>query len=114
VRGVREKAEFDILGRIQDECDRRKWTFYMLSKCSGIPQSTISTWYRKQLQPSVASIEKICCAFGMTLPEFFEGESSAVPQSPTTKEHEKFFVLLDRLEPAQREALRALLATMVE
>lgn len=114
MRGVREKAEFDILGRIQDECDRRKWTYYKLSKSSGIPQSTISTWYRKQLQPSVASIEKICRAFGMDIPEFFKGGSSTAPQIPTTKEHEEFFVLLDRLEPAQREALHALLTTMVE
>ena len=67
----REKAKFDILQRILDERTRRGWSEYTLAQKSGLTQSTISTWYRKDLQPSVASIEKICHGFGITLSEFF-------------------------------------------
>ena len=67
----REKAKFDILQRILEERTRRGWSEYTLAQKSGLTQSTISTWYRKDLQPSVASIEKICHGLGITLSEFF-------------------------------------------
>ena len=34
-------------------------------------KSTISSWYRKKLLPSIPSLEKICNAFGITLSQFF-------------------------------------------
>lgn len=67
----RKQAEFNILAKIQAERDLRGWSEYTLSKNSGIPQTTISTWYRNNLQPNLASIEKICAAFNMTLSQFF-------------------------------------------
>lgn len=36
-----------------------------------IPTSTISTWYRKKLQPNIVSIEKICDGLGISLSYFF-------------------------------------------
>ena len=72
----REKAKFDVLQRILDERDRKGWNEYTLAQKSGLTQSTISTWYRKKLQPSLASIEKICDGFGMSLSEFFMEYSS--------------------------------------
>ena len=67
----RKQADFDILSKIQAEKTKRGWSEYTLSKNSGIPQTTISTWYRNNLQPNVASIERICSAFNMTLSQFF-------------------------------------------
>ncbi|MBO6099814.1 MAG: hypothetical protein J6P07_00580, partial [Spirochaetaceae bacterium] len=34
-------------------------------------QSTISSWYRKNLIPSIPSLEHICDAYGITLSQFF-------------------------------------------
>lgn len=51
---------FDILSRITEERLKRGWSEYRLAENSGITQSTISTWYRKQMQPSISSLEKIC------------------------------------------------------
>lgn len=45
----------------------RGWTEYQLAERSGLPQSTISSRYRKDMVPSVPSLEKICNAFGITL-----------------------------------------------
>ena len=72
----REKPTFDILGRIEQERLARSWSEYALAENSGLTQSTISTWRRRNLQPNVASIEKICAGFGITLSQFFQEEDS--------------------------------------
>ena len=102
----REKANFDILKRIDDERIKRNWSEYALAKNSDITQSTISTWYRKKLQPSVASIEKICIGLGISLAEFFNDESSFVYLTPQQSE---ILELWDALTPIQRESVTNLL-----
>ena len=54
----REKPNFDILGRIDRERLARGWSEYTLAENSGLTQSTLSTWRRRNLQPNVTSIEK--------------------------------------------------------
>lgn len=62
---------FDVLGRITELRKARGWSAYRLAKESGIPQSTIATWYQKQLSPPVDKIEIICDTLGISLSEFF-------------------------------------------
>lgn len=52
------------------------WTEYELSVRAGLPQSTISSWYRKKMTPSISSLEKICGAFDLTLAQFFAEEEA--------------------------------------
>ena len=97
----REKCKFDILGKIEMERQKRGWSEYTLARNSDIPQSTISTWYRKQLQPSIASIEHICDGLGITLSQFF-GESEK------TESKNEVCELLDiwqKMSPEQRTKL---------
>lgn len=105
---TREQCKFDILGKIENERKKRGWTEYELAQNSNIPQSTISTWYRKKLQPSVASIERICEGLGITLAQFFtEGGTSDIPGDQQD--------LLDqwqRMDPSQRETLIKFLKSM--
>ena len=61
----------DILKRIVDLRKERNWTEYQLAEHSGLTQSTISSWYRKNMLPTIPSLSKICDAFGITLSEFF-------------------------------------------
>lgn len=63
-----------------------RWTEYELSVRSGLPQSTISSWYRKEMTPSISSLEKICAAFDLTLAQFFaeEEEFSVLTPDQTT------------------------------
>ena len=49
----REKPNFDILGRIDRERLARGWSEYTLAENSGLTQSTLSTWRRRNLQPNV-------------------------------------------------------------
>ena len=80
----------DILATITKYREDRGWTEYQLAERSGLPQSTISSWYRKNMVPTVPSLEKICTAFGITLSQLFAEENTAVSLTASQKK------LLDR------------------
>lgn len=64
----------DILARIIKLRQARGWSEYQLAVKSALPQSTISSWYRKDLVPSVQSLEKICAAFDISLSQLLPGK----------------------------------------
>ena len=70
--------DFDVVGRIQELCHSRSWSYYRLAKESGIPYSTLSTMLRKTNVPSVASLIKICRGFDITLSQFFSDQDESV------------------------------------
>ena len=57
----------------------RGWSEYDLAKSSGLSQSTISTWYRKQQTPTIQTLDKVCYGFGITLSQFFAGGEESFP-----------------------------------
>ena len=61
----------DILERIKKMRLEKGWTEYELAERAELTQSTISSWYRKNLIPSIPSLEHICSAYGITLSQFF-------------------------------------------
>lgn len=67
----------DILEKITKLRLERNWTEYELAERSELTQSTISSWYRKHLIPTIPSLEHICDAFGITLSQFFLEENSS-------------------------------------
>ena len=96
----------DILALITKFRLERGWTEYQLADRSGLPQSTISSWYRKNLVPTVSSLEKICAAFGITLSQFFAAGETTTVLTPAQKQ------MLNRwntLDAKQQEALLQLL-----
>lgn len=64
----------------------RNWSEYELAKNTGIPQSTISTWYSRAQIPTLPSLEKVCAGFGITLSEFFAQGEEAVSLTPDQRE----------------------------
>lgn len=65
----------NVLDRIVQLRESRKWSEYQLAEKSGLTQSTISSWYRKNMLPTIPSLQKICDAFDITLSQFFMDES---------------------------------------
>lgn len=61
----------NILDRITEMREERHWTEYQLAEKSGLTQSTISSWYRKDMLPTIPSLLKICDAFGISMSQFF-------------------------------------------
>ena len=102
----KEKASFDVLNKIQSEKQKRGWTEYTLAKNSELSQSTISSWYRKDLEPSLASLEKICNGLGITLSQFFSSEEYT---NGLSNEQINLLESLEKLSPEQRSALLALI-----
>ena len=99
----------DILARITRLRQARGWTEYQLAERSGLPQSTISSWYRKGMVPTLPSLEKICCAYGITLSQLLsEGEE---PVS-LTENQRRLLALWVRLGETQQAAILALLEEM--
>ena len=62
----------DVKARLQQLMDEREWTIYRLAKEAEIPWSTIRNMFKRNTEPSIATLECICKAFGMTLPQFFD------------------------------------------
>ena len=99
----------DILATITKYRQDRGWTEYQLAERSGLPQSTISSWYRKNMVPTVPSLEKICIAFGITLSQLFAEEENTVSLTDsqmrlleswtrlTEEQQAAVFTLIDRM-----------------
>lgn len=99
----------DILATITKYRQDRGWTEYQLAERSGLPQSTISSWYRKNMIPTVPSLEKICIAFGITLSQLFAEEENTVSLTDsqmklleswsrlTEEQQAAVFTLIDRI-----------------
>ena len=77
----------EIIKKIDALREAHGWTEYELAERSGISQSTISTWYRKDIYPSIPSLKTICDTFGITLSQFFleEDQDNLVSFNPVQK-----------------------------
>ena len=96
----------DILTEIVKMREARGWSEYQLAEQAGLPQSTISSWYRKKALPSVTSLERICATFGITMSALFaEGEEAVV----LSEEQRQLLAAWARLDGAQQAALLAFL-----
>lgn len=99
----------DILATITAYRQERGWTEYQLAERSGLPQSTISSWYRKNMVPTIPSLKKICLAFGITLSQLLsEGDT---PVS-LTKDQRELLKRWARLNKDQQEVIFALIDKM--
>ncbi len=92
----------DVLQRILDLRLERGWSEYRLSEESGIAQTTISSWFRKQICPTIPSLEKICSAYNITLAQFFDLNREPVSLTP---EQAQLVENWNRLSSPQQKAL---------
>ena len=99
----------DILSTITEYRENKGWTEYQLAEQSGLPQSTISPWYRKNMIPTVPSLEKICMAFGITLSQLFAVDDDPVTLTASQKE---LLMRWSRLDEKQQAVLFDLLKLM--
>ena len=96
----------DILATITKYREERGWTEYQLAEHSGLPQSTISSWYRKNMIPTIPSLEKICSAFGITLSLLFAEGDAIVSLTASQK---KLLDRWNRLSEDQQNAVFSLI-----
>ena len=98
----------DAKQRIRELMAQRQWSEYRLAIASGLFQSTIANIFSRNTTPSIATLESICSAFGITLAQFFsEGEMVEL-----TPEQREMFSAWSSLSTHQKEALSHLIQVM--
>ena len=100
----------DVLEKIRKLRLERNWTEYQLAEKSGLTQSTISTWYRKNISPTIPSLEKICFAFNISMAQFFTEPEFA----PTilTEPQARLVHHFNRMNEQQQDSLLQFLTTI--
>lgn len=100
----------DILEKITKLREERHWSEYQLATKSGLTQSTISSWYRKNMLPTIPSLSRICDAFGMILSQFFLEDDSQVVE--VTPEQFELLQVSGKLTPQQFDHLLEFLKSL--
>ena len=62
----------DVKERLQQLMDERGWTIYRVAKEADISWSTVRNMFKRNTEPSVATLECICRGMGLTLSQFFD------------------------------------------
>ena len=93
----------NVLERITELRQRKHWTEYQLAEHSGLTQSTISSWYRKGILPTIPSLEKICNAFGISMSQFFYEDDSDI--SYVNSKQKQLLEHVSKFDYAQLDAL---------
>lgn len=96
---------FDVLARIQELRESREWSVYKLAKLSGIPQSTIATWYQKNLYPPIDKIEILCNTFQISLHDFFSSEDF----NGLSTDQKNLLTKWDQLSEKERNAIYSII-----
>ena len=78
-----------LLVKIQYLLDERNWSLYKLSKEANIPYSSLNSLFLKNNQPTVATLEKICVGFHITLAEFFLDNTPYRNETPIITDEEQ-------------------------
>ena len=100
----------DVLEKITKLRIERHWTEYQLAEASGLTQSTISSWYRKDMLPTLPSLIKICDAFNISVSQFFiEDNTNAVLLND---KQAQLINAASKLDTTQYNALLAFLKTL--
>lgn len=100
----------DVLKKIEYLRRERSWSEYQLAEKSGLTQSTISSWYRNNVLPTLPSLIKICDAFQISLSAFFLEDDEMT--LTLTADQRKLVENAARLTPEQYKALLSFLETL--
>ena len=97
----------DVIKRIDTLMAERGWSAYKLAQASGLSHSTIANIYRRNTVPSLATLEILCKAFGISLSQFFAEDTSFVP---LTREQKQLFDKWANLTPSQKQLIERLIS----
>lgn len=99
----------DIQDRIRRYMTQRGWSEYRLAKEAGLSQSTISNLFRRNNAPTLPTLETLCCAFGLSLPQFFADDTDTVV---LTDRQKQLFSIWNTLTDEQQRLFLELMQTI--
>lgn len=94
-----------VLLRIIELMNFRNWTLYRLSKESDIPYSSLSSMFKKNNQPTIATLGKICDGFNISMAEFFADDNDKTNHIGYTDEDNKLILEVHKLDNHDRQLL---------
>lgn len=74
----------DVIRKLNEMRLERDMSVYRLSELSGINQSTLANTFSRGTVPSIANLDAMCRAMGVTLSQFFAEDSE--PQRLSAEE----------------------------
>lgn len=98
----------DTHSRLRQLMAERNWTAYRLAKESGLSESTLANIFKRNTVPSIATLEAVCSAFGISLAQFF-ADQNMVELTPELKE---LFDNWVSLTPEQKQAALHMIRAM--
>ncbi|MGN0799304.1 MAG: helix-turn-helix domain-containing protein [Christensenellales bacterium] len=98
---------FDVLSRMTSLLRAKGWTRYRLAKEAGLSTTTINNLWLRNNSPSIATLEDICRALGITMAEFFTLPGEKAPA--LTLEQQALLARWDQLSQEQRTAFLLLM-----
>ena len=98
----------DTHSKLRQLMSERGWTAYRLAKESGLSESTLANIFKRNIVPSISTLEAVCAAFGISLAQFF-AEQDMVELTPELKELFDHWV---SLTPEQKQAALQMLRAM--
>ena len=94
-----------IYAKIDALREERGWTIYELAKRASISQTAIRHWRDENVAPSLALLEAVCSAFGITLLTFLMDEDDMA-------ENKELLELWYSLSPEQQKNIINLMKSM--
>ena len=99
----------DVIERVKSLTKERGWSKYRLAKEADLAQTTIANIFNRGSVPSVATIEILCEAYGISLSEFFAEEQDQVS---LTSEQARLLTYWNALSPNQQQIVTDLAKNM--
>lgn len=85
----------ELVNKLTELKDNRKWSNYRIAKESGLPVSTVSNIYKRKTAPQFYTFCLICNGFGISLSDFFCDDRKFASLNQREKELLKLINLLD-------------------
>ena len=101
--------EDDVINRIQELLDFNHWSLYKLAKESSLPYSSLNNLFHRKNCPTIATLERICIGFGISLPEFFNFTENPLRNNNISPEKQDILNSYDSLSAKDKELLVAYL-----
>lgn len=101
--------EQDVIERIKYLLDFNHWSVYKLAKQSSIPYSNLNNIFNRNTCPSIATLQKICTGFNISLSEFFSHEENPLRTSTLTDDDQNILNAYHSLSVKDKQLLKAYL-----
>ncbi len=101
----------DVIKRLNMLRAERKMSVYRLSELTGINQSTLANTFSRGIVPSIANLQLMCEAMGITLAQFFTEEERVVILTP---EDLAFFEEYQKLPVEIKKSLSQIVSAVVQ